>query len=99
MKKQNNSEIEEESQIKGGSILEPYLLRWIKKQSFFSIGSYVLGISGIIIMIDGLFFVPIIKTRYGFDNYSLNTSIILLIGAMVWNNTHIMLFQKRGYKK
>jgi hypothetical protein len=86
--------LEGKQQIKGGLISEPYLLRIIKTQSFFSITSYITGIIGLVIMIDGMFFVPVIKTRYGYDNYSLTLGFMFLLFSMVTNLSHVVF--KKG---
>lgn len=91
MKKTNKAKIDGTLQIKGGMISEPYLLQWFKRQSFFSILSYLFGMAGLLIMIDGIFFIPIEITRYGFSNESLDLAFVLLIFSMVTNNTHMII--------
>jgi len=64
------------------------IIDWVNEQSVFSIIAYLSAMIGTGMMIDGIFFVPLIETRYGFDNYSLNKSMMYLLFALIANNSH-----------
>ena len=64
------------------------LVVWIEKQTFWSILSYVFGMVGIMLLIDGIVFVPYEVTRHGLTNISLHDAEGALLFSLIANINH-----------
>lgn len=58
------------------------------KKVFWLGGSYFLGFIGLLLMLDGMFILDKVHTRYGVTNIGLEYSAILFMSALIFYNVY-----------